>query len=136
MSKLSTFLTREREKRGWTRQDLADKSGIPYPTIARWENPRGRTIPDHEGIKALARAFGMPSRRVLSFIGYPLNDESTNHEVDERWERMRKQIETDPRAERVLELFDQAAEDETRDAALTILETFFATRRRRRAPPR
>lgn len=135
MSKLSTFLVRERDARGWTRQDLADKSGIPYPTIARWENPRSRVKPDHDGIQALARAFQMPSNRVLSFIGYPVRESANSDEREKRWEAIRRQIESDPRAERALELFDQAAEDETRDAALTILETFFATRRRR-VPPR
>lgn len=134
MSKLSTFLIQEREKRSWTRQDLADKSGIPYPTIARWENPRGRVLPDHEGVKALARAFDMPSRRVLSFMGYPVNDYAKNGERDERWDKIREQIESDPRAVRILELWDQAEEDETKDTALTILEAHFqsANRRRRR----
>lgn len=131
MSKLSTFLVRERETRDWSRQDLADKSGIPYPTIARWENPRGRVVPDHEGIKALARAFEMPASRVLAFIGYPIRESTNNGERDARWEEIRHKIESDPRAERIFELWDEA-EDEMKDSALTILEAHFASRRRRR----
>ena len=133
MSKLSTFLIRERDARNWTRQDLADKSGIPYPTIARWENPRGRVKPDHEGIQALARAFDMPAGRVLAFIGYPIRESLNNGERDQRWEGIRRSIESDPRAERMLELFE-SAEDEDKDTALTILEAHLATRRRRRRP--
>lgn len=131
MSKLSTFLIREREARSWTRQDLADKSGIPYPTIARWENPRSRVIPDHEGVKALSRAFGMPASRVLAFIGYPVRESVNGDDRELRWETIKQQIETDPRAERLLELFTEA-EDEARDTALTILEAHLASRRRRR----
>lgn len=131
MSKLSTFLAHERELRGWTRQDLADRSGIPYPTIARWENPRGRVKPDHEGIQALARAFEMPAGRVLVFIGYPSRPSNNGDERDQRWADMRAQIESDPRAERLLEMFKDA-DDDMKDSALTMLETFFATRRPRR----
>lgn len=130
MSKLSTFLVREREQRNWTRQDLADKSGIPYPTIARWENPRGRVKPDHEGIQALARAFDMPASRVLAFIGYPIRESANSDEREQRWAEMRRKMEADPRAERALELFGQA-EDDMKDSALTILEAHFASRRRR-----
>jgi transcriptional regulator with XRE-family HTH domain len=131
MSKLSTFLLRERETRDWSRQDLADKSGIPYPTIARWENPRSRVVPDHEGIRALARAFEMPASRVLAFIGYPVRESLSNGERDKRWEEIRHKIEADPRAERVFELWD-GAEEENKDTALTILEAHLASRRRRR----
>lgn len=135
MSKLSSFLIREREKRDWTRQDLADRSGIPYPTIARWENPRARVRPDHEGVKALARAFDMPSRRVLTFIGYPVNESADDADRDERWRTIREQIEIDPRNERMLELFNQA-EDDAKDSALTILEAHFSIQRRRRRRPK
>lgn len=135
MSKLSLFLIREREQRGWSRQDLADKSGIPYPTLARWENPRKTAkkpvVPDHDGIKALARAFEMPASRVLALIGYPARESLDNGEREQRWTAIRQQIETDPRAERIFELWDEA-EDDMKDSALTILEAHFASRRRRR----
>lgn len=131
MSKLSTFLVHERDARGWSRQDLADKSGIPYPTIARWENPKARAKPDHENVQALARAFEMPTHRVLALLGYPIRESNDNDDRAKRWEAMRKLLESDPRAERIFELFDEA-DDEERDIGLTILEAHFSRRRRRR----
>lgn len=133
MSKLSTFLTRERDARGWSRQDLADKSGIPYPTIARWEQPKGRARPDHDGVQALARVFDIPAQRVLALIGYPVRESADNGERAKRWEEMRKLLESDPRAERILELYEQA-DDAERDTGLTILEAHFSRRPRRRRP--
>lgn len=133
MSKLSTFLTRERDARGWSRQDLADKSGIPYPTIARWEKPNNRAKPDHENVQALARAFEMPAQRVLALIGYPVRESADDDERAKRWKDMRKLLESDPRAERILELYEQA-DDAERDTGLTILEAHFSRRPRRRRP--
>lgn len=131
MSKLSTFLENERGERGWSRQDLADVSGIPYPTISRWENPRSRAKPDHENVQALARAFEMPAQRVLALIGYPVRESVSDDERAQRWEALRRLLEADPRAERILELYGEA-DDAERDTGLTILEAHFSHRRRRR----
>lgn len=129
MSKLSMFLKREREARDWTMTDLSERSGIPLSTLSRWENPKSRAKPGHDNILLLAAAFNMPPDHVLKFIGYPVRPSNNGNERAQRWEQQRALLEGDPRAARILEMFEEAG-DEEKDAALTILEAHFNSRRR------
>ncbi len=47
-----------RLEKGWTQQELADKSGVPQPTISQIEKGN-RKYPTHETIKKIARALGV-----------------------------------------------------------------------------
>lgn len=51
--------------RGWTLKDLAEKSGIAQSTLSRYE--RGRSVPDVEGIRALAVAFETTPNALLDW---------------------------------------------------------------------
>lgn len=57
-SVLNENLKREREARGWSRGDLARKSGVHENTIADIERGRSR-MPAHDKVVQLARALGM-----------------------------------------------------------------------------
>jgi transcriptional regulator with XRE-family HTH domain len=131
LSKLSRFLKERREQRGWSQTDLAAQSGIPIQSISRWENPRYRGKPSHDNILLLAAALDMTPYDVLKFIGYPARRSNNDEERDERWSAQRDLLVGDPRAERILEMYEQA-DDEERDGALSILETYFTRRRPRR----
>lgn len=46
----------KRLERGWTQFKLAEKSGVPQPTISQIENG-SRKYPTHENIKKIAKAL-------------------------------------------------------------------------------
>lgn len=128
MSKLSQFLRQQRDQRGWSLTTLAERSGVPLSTLSRYANPRSRGQPDHDNILLLAAAFEMPPQDVLKYIGYPVRPSANDAEREARWVTQRALLEGDPRAKRILELYDDA-DDEEKDGALSILETYFSRRR-------
>jgi transcriptional regulator with XRE-family HTH domain len=134
MSKLSHFLRQQRERRGWSTADLATKSGVPATTLSRYEDPKSRAKPVHANILLLAAAFEMSPQDMLSYIGYPVRHSNDEAERADRWGKARELLESDPRAARILELFDEAG-DEEKDTGLTILEAHFSHRRRRPRRP-
>lgn len=131
MSKLSTFLKRERDARGWTLTDLAERSAVPLSTLSRYENSKKRIQPDHDNIVALARAFEMDANKILMSIGYPRDMSRDKADQDKRWEEIRALVEGDPRAERLLRLYEKA-DDDGRDSGLTLLEVHLNRPARRR----
>lgn len=131
MNKLRTFLQRERAARGWSLTDLHEKSGIGMGTLSRYESPSNKGRPKHENVLKLARAFGIDPGDILRFIGYPRR-EYANGARDEEWAKLRGLLESDPRAKRIIELYDSAT-DEDKDLGAELLEVYF--KRRRRPPP-
>jgi transcriptional regulator with XRE-family HTH domain len=130
MSKLRTFLQQERGARGWSKTDLAEKSGIPLSTLSRYESPRHAGRPSHDNVLLLARAFDKEPGDILRFIGYPRRAHDPQSR-DAEWATIRDRLEGDPRARRIIELYSDAT-DEDRDIGVELLEAFF-TRRPRRA---
>jgi transcriptional regulator with XRE-family HTH domain len=120
MSKLRTFLKKERGERKWSLTDLAEKSGIPMSTLSRWESPRDTSRPDHDNILGLARAFDMEASDVLRYIGYPRPKFASDSERDQEWAKLRDMIESDPRAKQLLELYRDASEED-KDRGLELL---------------
>jgi transcriptional regulator with XRE-family HTH domain len=125
MSKLRTFLQKERGARGWSMTDLAEKSGIPLSTLSRWENPKDKSKPSHDNILALARGFDMEPSEVLRYIDYPRRKFANGAERDEEWGKLRDKIESDPRAKRMLELYDRSTSEADKDRAVALLEVLF-----------
>ena len=76
---MATFgerLKRLREAQGWSQQDLADESGVPYITIYRWE--RGLHQEPRVGVAAkLARALGVSLDVLADTYGDVLQGEDT-----------------------------------------------------------
>ncbi|WP_371261528.1 helix-turn-helix domain-containing protein [Bacillus sp. MUM 116] len=46
----------KRVEKGWTQFELAEKSGVPQPTISQIESGN-RRYPTHENIKKIAKAL-------------------------------------------------------------------------------
>ena len=68
-TKLGIFLAELREKRGISIQEAADQSGVPRPTISKWE--LGTTVPNSVHVlQKLARFYGVP------FEEWPVEDEA------------------------------------------------------------
>ncbi len=130
MSKLRTFLQKERGARGWSMTDLSEKSGIPMGTLSRYESLKNPHKPSHNSVLALARAFEMEPTDLLRFIGYPRRGYENGAARDQEWEKLRDMIESDPRAKKMIELYDQASEEE-KDTGVELLEVYFKRHPRR-----
>ena len=53
--RIAEQIRKEREKRGWRREDLAQKTGASYRQIERWETAKSR--PQAANLKKLADVF-------------------------------------------------------------------------------
>lgn len=53
--RIAEQIRKEREKRGWRREDLAQKTGASYRQIERWETAKSR--PQAANLKKLAEVF-------------------------------------------------------------------------------
>jgi transcriptional regulator with XRE-family HTH domain len=114
--------------------DLAEKSGIPMSTLSRFESEKNKHRPSHENVQALARAFEIDPEDVLRFIGYPRRRLANGAARDQEWDRLRDLIESDPRAKRMIDLYDHATEED-KDLGVELLEVYFK-KRPRRPPPK
>jgi transcriptional regulator with XRE-family HTH domain len=52
------WIREKRLERGWTQLELAQKSGVPQPTISQIESGN-RRYPTYENIKKIAKALGI-----------------------------------------------------------------------------
>lgn len=57
MNKLLTVIAEERQKRGWTEYQLAEKSGLPQSTISSWY--RKSMVPTVPSLEKICAAFGI-----------------------------------------------------------------------------
>src|SRR5678815_3453965 len=119
MSKLRTFLQKERASRGWSLTDLAEKSGIPLTTLSRYESVAFRGKPSHDNVLLMARVFHADAGDILRYIGYPRRAHPPE-ERDAEWEKLRGLLESDPRAKRMIELYESAS-DEDKDIGVELL---------------
>jgi transcriptional regulator with XRE-family HTH domain len=63
----------ERRKRGWSQDDLADRSGLPQPSISQYE--RG-VMPSPDNIDRIAGAFNVEPATVFSWLREPVTDDA------------------------------------------------------------
>jgi transcriptional regulator with XRE-family HTH domain len=64
---LNQKLKKAREKTGFTQREVAKETGIPQPTIARFES--GNRIPDVEKLGILADFYGVSVDWLLGTAG-------------------------------------------------------------------
>ena len=57
MNELLTVIAEERQKRGWTEYQLAEKSGLPQSTISSWY--RKNMVPTVPSLEKICAAFGI-----------------------------------------------------------------------------
>ncbi len=68
---LNQKLKKAREKTGFTQREVAKETGIPQPTIARFES--GNRIPDVEKLGILADFYGVSVDWLLGTAGNQKN---------------------------------------------------------------
>ena len=63
---LARVVRERRESLGWTRQQLADATGIPYPTIAQIETAYRGVSPSRLGV--IARVLGLDPKELYEVL--------------------------------------------------------------------
>ena len=80
---LGKTLQRAREDAGLEQSEAAEKLGVHYTTISRWENGRQK-VPEAQ-LKSMVNLYGItPS--VLAETGLVLSDDAANYVARETWE--------------------------------------------------
>lgn len=72
-----------RRAKGWTQQELSDKTGIPRAMISRYEI---NTNPGHENMKKITDAFDLPSNYFFTIAAE--NTKAFNYAIDPIANRM------------------------------------------------
>ena len=57
MQKFAVWLREQRSTKGWTQQELAEKLGVHWVTVSRWE--RQRTIPSQLAVRQIQETLGV-----------------------------------------------------------------------------
>src|SRR5215470_4020703 len=73
-SQTKNNLQRERKRRSWSQEDVADKIGSHSKTVSRWE--RGLSIPSLYYQKKLAEIF----EKSIEELGFPIGPEEPSEE--------------------------------------------------------
>lgn len=79
---LAGNISRCRKEIGMTQETLANRLGITFQAVSKWEN--GQTVPDTPLLPKLARALGVSVDRLLGYSAFP--DDLSYYEDDYRKE--------------------------------------------------
>lgn len=79
VTRFATLIRETREQRGWSQQELAERTGVDRKTISRWE--AGTNVPDPEQAIAAASALGLSSESAFRAIGWLPDGLSARQEV-------------------------------------------------------
>ncbi len=115
MATLGTLLKRQRERHGWTQQEVVDRAGLDRSSSYISSVETGKTSPSIDELEALARLFGTTSIDLLR--------EASGIPAD--WE-----FEPNSDLSRLVTLY-QALDPVEKDSALAYLE-FLLERQRRK----
>ena len=81
-------ITENREARGWTEYQLAERSGLPQSTISSWY--RKNMIPTVPSLEKICQAFGITLAQLFAETGTPVSLTESQKELLERWARLDK----------------------------------------------
>ena len=81
-------ITENREARGWTEYQLAERSGLPQSTISSWY--RKNMIPTVSSLEKICQAFGITLAQLFAETGTPVTLTESQEELLECWARLDK----------------------------------------------
>jgi transcriptional regulator with XRE-family HTH domain len=122
-TKVGELLREHKKNAAW----LAKQTGIARGTISNWlNNPEGvRPEPDNVGL--VAKAFGLKTRDLAPYAGYPVIE---SKDPNERTRRRLAIIEASPRFGDAVDGIDRlSARDQ--DTMFSMIETFVGSRKDR-----
>lgn len=88
MKNILTVITENREARGWTEYQLAERSGLPQSTISSWY--RKNMIPTVPSLEKICHAFGITMAQLFAEQGSPVSLTESQMELLDRWARLDK----------------------------------------------
>ena len=86
MKDLLTAITTNREARGWTEDQLAERSGLPQSTISSWY--RKNMIPTVPSLEKICHAFGITLSQLFAEGESPVSLTESQAELLDRWARL------------------------------------------------
>jgi len=81
-----TVITENREARGWTEYQLAERSGLPQSTISSWY--RKNIIPTVPSLEKICNAFGITLAQLFAEEGTPVSLTESQAELLNRWSKL------------------------------------------------
>lgn len=81
-----TVITMNREARGWTEYQLAERSGLPQSTISSWY--RKNMIPTVPSLEKICNAFGITLSQLFAEGQSPVSLTESQTELLDRWSRL------------------------------------------------
>ena len=79
-------IAENREARGWTEYQLAERSGLPQSTISSWY--RKNMIPTVPSLEKICRALGITLSQLFAETGTPVTLTESQTELLNRWARL------------------------------------------------
>ena len=89
MKDILAVISENREARGWTEYQLAERSGLPQSTISSWY--RKNMIPTVPSLEKICQAFGITLAQLFAEQGTPVSLTESQVELLERWSRLDKE---------------------------------------------
>ena len=89
MKDILAVISENREARGWTEYQLAERSGLPQSTISSWY--RKNMIPTVPSLEKICQAFGITLAQLFAEQGTPVSLTESQVELLERWSRVSKE---------------------------------------------
>lgn len=86
MKDILTAITTNREARGWTEYQLAERSGLPQSTISSWY--RKSMIPTVPSLEKICHAFGITLSQLFAEGESPVSLTESQTELLDRWARL------------------------------------------------
>lgn len=100
MKDLLAVIAAERQARGWTEYQLAERSGLPQSTISSWY--RKGMVPTLPSLEKICAALGITLSQLLAQEGDPVELTEEQRRLLERWNRLSREQQA-----AVLALIDQ-----------------------------
>ena len=117
--KVAELLSQHKRKPSW----LAKEAGVSRSTVGNWLNNPDGVTPKPLQVAKVAKAFGLKTRDLAPFAGYPINASANDTERTAR----RAALQEQPRVSRLIDGLDRLnARDQ--DTVLSMLEAFIASR--------
>lgn len=86
MKDILQTITSNRQARGWTEYQLAERSGLPQSTISSWY--RKNMVPTLPSLEKICQAFGITLSQLFSEGETPVTLTPSQTQLLERWSRL------------------------------------------------
>lgn len=86
MKDILAVIIENREARGWTEYQLAERSGLPQSTISSWY--RKNMVPTVPSLEKICAAFGITLAQLFAEQGEPVLLTESQTKLLERWARL------------------------------------------------